>query len=782
MLSDGLSDCWDGPCATGRLPARRAQVLPRVSSVVRQGSRVVRRVGSRRTPPCCPTAWQTVGTGPVRRAVSRPVVRRCSAGCPPWYRRPTGVTSCDGTVPTSSRAALSRLGQGNSERTAGTDCGKVCAVSEPCDASVGGPTACDTVGMGPVRPALLQHCRRPAGPPCDRVLTCSARCAVGGWEPMVTKTNSVHFTLVVPVPNLQPADARMRQRLLTLRKDRVKARQDLWKPASKGAYAAVPQETFADQLAGLRTTAGNRLTAATADLYLHAAMSDLAVPKFELEDGGRVDLGSVVHREAFTATGGQGDMAALLDALCSPLGQGYVCMPVSDAAALFTEKRLASRSAPTALLDRVRDEFAKAQPALESDFQAPAGCEESFFVTQGTDNVLLQGFQDDHLPKGTDRTPLMARKMRLDGQRLRGASPMPCATFESVSHGQRARAIRADVATPARVELQVTRRSGVPPSFVEAVENLQTNAQLKLWESSPHERELCPGAPPPTLVICRPLHLGRHAADADAEGSAIGPRDQAQGLSSDHARAPPPAPQAGGQGGVPSGQADSAMFGFLKNGTGLRVKMKAQAVAGAERGEESPAGRGDSAGARRPATRSRDGAAESDAGVSDVLVRRGPAAKRRAAAVPEADNTGPPRSRRATRSETKGDLTHACSQQSRAHAKVLSGALGSVLRNLVVTREWFELMRTGEKRVEYRERTRYWLRRLTDARGRMRRFKYVQICCGYGRKRPYFVARCGPLRKVRPGPSLTFSNGSTLPLDHRGGYIGIGLGQMLCSS
>jgi len=54
---------------------------------------------------------------------------------------------------------------------------------------------------------------------------------------------------------------------------------------------------------------------------------------------------------------------------------------------------------------------------------------------------------------------------------------------------------------------------------------------------------------------------------------------------------------------------------------------------------------------------------------------------------------------------------------------------------LIVTKEWYDKIASGEKRVEYREDTGYWNNRLFH-KMKFLYFKTIEFQCGYSRKYP----------------------------------------------
>ena len=59
----------------------------------------------------------------------------------------------------------------------------------------------------------------------------------------------------------------------------------------------------------------------------------------------------------------------------------------------------------------------------------------------------------------------------------------------------------------------------------------------------------------------------------------------------------------------------------------------------------------------------------------------------------------------------------------------------------VLKRKFFDVMVTGEKKVEYREKKRHWERQMIDEDGQFKKFDYVEFQCAYSH----------PLRRFRAG-------------------------------
>lgn len=100
--------------------------------------------------------------------------------------------------------------------------------------------------------------------------------------------------------------------------------------------------------------------------------------------------------------------------------------------------------------------------------------------------------------------------------------------------------------------------------------------------------------------------------------------------------------------------------------------------------------------------------------------------------------------------------------------------------SLVLKKKYFIIMKSGEKKFEYRTNSVYWQRRMRDAdSGAWHRFAFVDFFCGYQRGRPHFRAVCLGIDLVSK-VSQTYSGGVrvTMPFKKRG-YIRIALGRIV---
>jgi hypothetical protein len=90
----------------------------------------------------------------------------------------------------------------------------------------------------------------------------------------------------------------------------------------------------------------------------------------------------------------------------------------------------------------------------------------------------------------------------------------------------------------------------------------------------------------------------------------------------------------------------------------------------------------------------------------------------------------------------------------------------------------FEVMVTGEKKHEFRE-DKQWIRtRLFTANGTRKHYDAIQFTNGYGKDRPYFIARMGSVRTWQGEPiQNVFSNGLKVPI--KVGMFVIGVGEII---
>jgi len=92
---------------------------------------------------------------------------------------------------------------------------------------------------------------------------------------------------------------------------------------------------------------------------------------------------------------------------------------------------------------------------------------------------------------------------------------------------------------------------------------------------------------------------------------------------------------------------------------------------------------------------------------------------------------------------------------------------------LNVRHKWFEVMVTGEKTFEFRKASKWMISRLKG-----RKYDFVEIRSGYGKKRPYFIAKCVYIKKKTLEPvRIIYSNDLFVDIDP--GDIIIKLGKII---
>ena len=100
--------------------------------------------------------------------------------------------------------------------------------------------------------------------------------------------------------------------------------------------------------------------------------------------------------------------------------------------------------------------------------------------------------------------------------------------------------------------------------------------------------------------------------------------------------------------------------------------------------------------------------------------------------------------------------------------------------SLVLKKKYFDIMRSGEKKCEYRDNSMYWRARMRHRHsGAWRRFQFVDFYCGYQRGRQHFRAVCKGFNVINR-VSQCYSNGVHVRYPYKkGGYIRIRLGQIV---
>jgi hypothetical protein len=67
---------------------------------------------------------------------------------------------------------------------------------------------------------------------------------------------------------------------------------------------------------------------------------------------------------------------------------------------------------------------------------------------------------------------------------------------------------------------------------------------------------------------------------------------------------------------------------------------------------------------------------------------------------------------------------------------------------LVLKTEWFKMIRSGEKKEEYRALSTYWKKRLMPDKKTIRQFRTIRFRLGYNADAPDMIVEC---KKVRIG-------------------------------
>ena len=77
---------------------------------------------------------------------------------------------------------------------------------------------------------------------------------------------------------------------------------------------------------------------------------------------------------------------------------------------------------------------------------------------------------------------------------------------------------------------------------------------------------------------------------------------------------------------------------------------------------------------------------------------------------------------------------------------------------LTLSKEPFDVMKTGEKQIEYRRKSRWIESRLYNKNGTLREYDYVEFVNGYGKDKPRFTAEFKGF-VVENYINATYSNG-----------------------
>ena len=99
-----------------------------------------------------------------------------------------------------------------------------------------------------------------------------------------------------------------------------------------------------------------------------------------------------------------------------------------------------------------------------------------------------------------------------------------------------------------------------------------------------------------------------------------------------------------------------------------------------------------------------------------------------------------------------------------------------VLR-LTLSKPPFEVMVTGEKKIEYRKRSKWLLSRMYNKDGTQKDYDLVEFKNGYGKDKPYFIAEFKGWDAAYKPHTAIFTNGLRVDVEH--GDILIHLGQII---
>lgn len=97
--------------------------------------------------------------------------------------------------------------------------------------------------------------------------------------------------------------------------------------------------------------------------------------------------------------------------------------------------------------------------------------------------------------------------------------------------------------------------------------------------------------------------------------------------------------------------------------------------------------------------------------------------------------------------------------------------------HLTLTKEPFDVMQTGEKKIEFRKPTDWIKSRFYDKKGNVRVYDLVKFTNGYGSHRPNFTAEFNSLAFASSDYVLEYSNGLKVPVEE--GMYCIGLGKII---
>lgn len=108
--------------------------------------------------------------------------------------------------------------------------------------------------------------------------------------------------------------------------------------------------------------------------------------------------------------------------------------------------------------------------------------------------------------------------------------------------------------------------------------------------------------------------------------------------------------------------------------------------------------------------------------------------------------------------------------------RLTGNTLKMYILNLPLNKEPFEVMYTGEKNREYRNRS-FWLMSRLLKDGEPKEIDFVKFTNGYGKERPYFIAKFDYFHIAKINYKMEYSNG--LKVNIRKGDVIIKLGRII---
>ena len=98
---------------------------------------------------------------------------------------------------------------------------------------------------------------------------------------------------------------------------------------------------------------------------------------------------------------------------------------------------------------------------------------------------------------------------------------------------------------------------------------------------------------------------------------------------------------------------------------------------------------------------------------------------------------------------------------------------------MILKKEPYQVMVSGEKKVEYRDKTHYWTSRLFNKDGTAKEFRYVEFSNGYRKNRPQFKVELKGV-EVIDEVNEVYSNGFRVNYPYKKeGYYKIILGSII---